>query len=1059
MQKSSSSSMDLRVSFGRRAGAAVGWTIGVGLAALLIVLIWTATVRSIEMERAAVERHATAETRAHAEILAGALGQEFRGADAVLRRLAANWAADPGRFDLASWRRNAVLLPQNSQLFLVDSAGVTLQSSVPGDIGQDFRDRDYFRHFRNAFAENQSPSRLAPALADAPLFIGQAQRDTHPQPGYPNGWHLNVARPLIGANGRFAGVADLSLPTHALLGTTSLGELGPKGVVALIGTDDGRVRSSIGGSSAAPPGTQVGARLRAVLRSGPGGKQAGGGIGRLVASGPLLRFAYQQVPGQNLAVVVGMDRAWMLRDSQRWAAVTRWFGLAITALVLLAAAVGFGEFRAMQRRAQRLGRERAMLAAANASLAAAKGRADAKTAQLEGLLGGMADGVLLLDADLRVQAWNHQLAAIAGVPPEVLRVNEPIETLVRAQAERGEFGAVDPATEAASRVALLRSGRAFGRIERTRPNGVTIELRRERLPSGGSVTLFTDITERKRAEDALHKARAAAEAAAAGKSRFIAMVSHELRTPLHALLNGLALLEQTLREQPAEDVRAAMRQSGDALLRLLEDILDVSRMEAGRLSVETVAFDPRGPLERAAAMLRPIAAARDVRLRLEVASDVPAQMSGDPARMQQVVANLLSNAAKFAPPGDVLVHAALSAGPAGKMLRIVVRDQGPDLAPAQRALLFRPFSRLPHATEGAAGDAPAGIGLGLSISRDLVTLMGGEIGCAAAPEGGNLFWFTLPLRPTLPPARETSAARLRAAARPRPLPRQRVLLAEDVPGSRLVTAAILRRDGHAVTAVADGAAAVVAAGSAPFDVVLRDLDLPGLDGMEATRRIRALPGSAGAVPVIGLTGEAEPARWAACHEAGMDEVIVKPAGRAELLAAIARHVTVPHAARTLRDAAGDPTGDPTGDPAGPGTAGAPAARTGTGTALPPGPAAGGAEDATLSPRRLAELRDTLAPATLAKIAEECLSELAEMTARLRQAQTAQDHTAAGSLAHAMAGLAGGYGLAAMERRMRAMLGAFRGGNPAEAATALEGIEAELARSAAGLRAALQIETV
>jgi CheY-like chemotaxis protein len=510
-------------------------------------------------------------------------------------------------------------------------------------------------------------------------------------------------------------------------------------------------------------------------------------------------------------------------------------------------------------------------------------------------------------------------------------------------------------------------------------------------------------------------------------------------------------LEQAPQGQPAEDVRAAMRQSGDALLRLLEDVLDVSRMEAGRLSVETVAFDPRGPLERAVAMLRPIAAARDVRLRLEVASDVPAQISGDPARMQQVVANLLSNAAKFAPPGEVLVRAALSAGPAGEMLRIVVRDQGPDLAPAQRALLFRPFSRLLHATEGAVGDAPAGIGLGLSISRDLVTLMGGEIGCAAAPEGGNLFWFTLPLRPPLPPSRETSAARLRAAARPRPLPRQRVLLAEDVPGNRLVTAAMLRRDGHAVTAVADGAAAVVAAGSAPFDVVLMDLHLPGLDGVEATRRIRALPGSAGTVPVIGLTGEAEPARWVACREAGMDEVVVKPAGRAELLAAIARHVPVPHAAWASRDAAGE-TADL-------GTADATATSRRTGSALPPGPAAGRTEDAMLSARRLAELRGTLAPATLAEIAEDCLSELAAMTARLRQAQMAKDHAAVGSLAHAMAGLAGGYGLAAIERRMRAVLDALRGGNLAEAAAAVEGIEAELTRSTAGLRAALQIETV
>ena len=732
---------------------------------------------------------------------------------------------------------------------------------------------------------------------------------------------------------------------------------------------------------------------------------------------------FRRLSGQQLALLVGLDRADVLRAPRVLVVETRRFALAISVLIVLAALVVLGEIEAMRRRERRLARDRAALAAANAALAGAKREADAKTAQLEGLLAGLPVGVIMVDADLRLVAWNRQVADIAGIPPQLLRPGEAFAAMVRAQAEVGEFGPGDPEAEVALRVQRVRSGEGARLIERPRPDGRTIELRRELLQGGGFVALFTDITARKQAEVALRDARATAEAATAGKSRLVAMVSHEIRTPLQALLHGIDLLGEAPLDPVFRRMLAGMRQAGGTMLRLLEDILDISRMEAGRLALHTERCDPRRPLERAVEMLRPIAAERDVALALEVGADVPAAMLVDPARLQQVAVNLLSNAAKFSRPGLVRLWAGLAPGP---VLLVAVTDQGPAITPAQRSLLFQPFSRL-----DPSGQATAGVGLGLSICRDLVALMGGEIGCsvtegAERPTGpsapgaglGNVFWFTVPLAEAAAATRPAGA--MARGARPRA--RLRILLAEDVAVSRVVTTALLRRDGHAVVPVADGAAAVQAAMRGAYDVVLMDVQMPGLDGLAATRAIRALPGAAGAVPIIGLTGSATPEECAACLVAGMGEVLAKPAGRVVLLDALARHAG-PRRGRAADVAAEFEAGLD-------------------------------AEGAVLSDARLTELRENLAPATLARVAEECLTGLAELLDRLRRATAGGDLAAASAAAHAMAGLAGGYGLAALERAVRATSHTLRAGRLDEAAMQVTGLEADLVRAADGLRQAL-----
>ena len=1020
MQQSGRRSADRSSLGGRSAGATAAWALIAGLATLLIALTWASAFRVIRAARMATEQHVASVAAAQAEVAAADLDRRLRDADVLLHLLARRWRSDPTHFDLAAWFRAPLVLPDGARLLLLDPTGKVAQSSLPGPLRQD-------PGLEAAFAILQRNA--TDTTVRRGLTIGRAEPDRS-APGA--GWHIDLARALrapaggIGS-GALMGALVMVLPVHALLASGLPAALAPDSLVVLVGTGTGQVRAASGSAAdlaadLAPGADIAGTPTFAALQAASAPGARGVGTGPLTPGGLVFLYAFHRVGSHPLAVVVAVNRARTLGAPRALAAETRRFALVISGLILLAALAVLAEIRSMRRREQRLARDRGALATVNAALAGAKREADAKTAQLEGLLAGLPDGVIMFDADLRLLAWNEQVAGIAGIPPQLLRAGERFVALLRAQAEAGEFGPGDPEVEVALRLARVQSGTARERMERSRPDGRCIELRRRILPDGGFITLFSDITERKRAEDSLREARAAAEAATAGKSRLVAMVSHELRTPLQALLHGIELLEGAPLDPLYRRLLIGMGQAGGSLLRLLEDILDVARMEAGRLALHAEPCNPRRPLERAVDMLRPIAAERGVSLALEIATDVPGVILADPARLQQVAVNLLSNAAKFSRPGLVRLYAGVAPGP---VLLVAVTDQGPPIAPEQRALLFQPFSRL-----ATPGQDAAGVGLGLAICRDLVALMGGEIGCTAVdvaarqtePASGNVFWFTVPLvgsetAPT-PSAPAEAAGSCEAGLRAR----ARILLAEDVAVNRLVATALLRREGHAVHPVADGAAAVAAAARGAYDMVLMDLQLPGLDGLAATRAIRLLPGAAGAVPIVGLTGSASPEDYAACLLAGMEEVLAKSAGREELLAAVARH------AGAIRRAA--------------------AAADGVAS-----------RDAVLSEARVAELRENLAPATLARVAEECLAELAALLDRLRHATDNGEVAAALAAAHAMAGLAGGYGLVALERRLRTAQASLRAGHLEEAAAQAAALGPELARAAEELRAALRIETV
>ncbi len=527
---------------------------------------------------------------------------------------------------------------------------------------------------------------------------------------------------------------------------------------------------------------------------------------------------------------------------------------------------------------RQLERERAMLALAYEQLSLAKTAAEARAAQFNATLAGMSDGLMVVDRDFRLLLWNDRFADVTGVPASILAPGLPLEAMLRAQAAAGEFGPVDIEAEVARRLSLARGHRDYGVVERTRPNGRTIELRRNALPDGGFVTLYTDVTARRRAEAAAREASRARVAATEEKAHFVTTVSHELRTPLNALLDALSLLEAETLSEHQQSLAAAARAAGQALLGLVRDVLELAQMEAGRLVLRPAPFSPRALLAEVAALFGPAAAAKGISVVTVADATVPEEAVADAARLRQVLINLVGNAVKFCGPGRIELRMHQAMGMTGPSLRVRVLDPGPPIPEAQAARLFRPFARL------ESGREKEGSGLGLAICERLVRLMGGRIGLAREGES-NAFWFGIPLAAA--PAREPAGP---LAPRPR---RLAVLVVEDVAVARMVTATRLRRAGHRVATVESAEAALRELASAPFDLVLTDLNLPGMNGAELAARIREAGGTLAAIPVVALTAGISAEDAAEVRRAGVRRVLTKPIDAAALERAMAAAVAPP----------------------------------------------------------------------------------------------------------------------------------------------------------------------
>jgi two-component system, sensor histidine kinase len=377
----------------------------------------------------------------------------------------------------------------------------------------------------------------------------------------------------------------------------------------------------------------------------------------------------------------------------------------------------------------------------------------------------------------------------------------------------------------------------------------------------------------------LTAAKEAAEAANRAKSEFLANMSHEIRTPMNGVIGMIDLAIEAPSGAEHRGYLDTAKRSARSLLHLINDILDFSKIEANKLAIEQVPFDLRALLDEVLAPLRVRAARQGLRLSLAVADDVPGQVMGDPVRVRQVLVNLVANAIKFTERGAVSVSVARGAG---VTLRLEVSDTGIGIPADKQRLIFDAFSQADGSTTRRFG----GTGLGLSITMRLVSLMQGTLALTSAPGQGSRFALELPL-----PAAPAAVAVRPGAATGEPWPARpcRVLLAEDNAVNQLIARKMLERDGHAVAVVGNGAEAVAAFAGGVFDLVLMDVQMPEMDGLDATREIRAIEAVRGKrTPVVALTAHAMRGDRDRCLEAGMDGYVAKPIDRDELRAEIAR---------------------------------------------------------------------------------------------------------------------------------------------------------------------------
>jgi signal transduction histidine kinase len=471
----------------------------------------------------------------------------------------------------------------------------------------------------------------------------------------------------------------------------------------------------------------------------------------------------------------------------------------------------------------------------------------------QALLDALPDLVFQLDAEGRFVDF-HASAAATGVvllPPERF-IGRALEDIV-------------PATVAARARETLKAAQKSGvaqRLEYELELGSMgrrdFEARISPMRSGGFLALVRDVTDLKRTERELIAARERAMHASSSKSQFLANVSHEIRTPLNGIIGVTQLLRTMTLAPEVADYLQVLEASGEALLGLVNEVLDLSKIEAQRLELERVPFDLSALVSQVAKGLLAEAQRKRLTLTADVDPTVSGQVVGDAGRVRQILTNLLANALKFTDEGAVRVTARRRTD--GDVV-ISVTDTGRGIPQGLREAVFEPFVQ--------AGAQRGGTGLGLSISRSLARLMGGDVELVTSSAGGTTFEARLPLPPSAQPSRPVAP---RVGTR-----RLKVLLAEDNEVNARLTRAMLEWLGHDVDTVGDGRGAVEKSDAGAYDVVFMDVQMPLLDGLEATRRIRERErGGETRLAIVALTANAMKGDELACLSAGMDAYLPKP---------------------------------------------------------------------------------------------------------------------------------------------------------------------------------------
>lgn len=816
----------------------------IGSCAALALLVWAVVGALVWFTQDREIEEAYRDASASSRVFAEQVGRTIRGIESQLSFAAHEIRNDPDPSKLKQLvEAGALSMDTLVQIAFVNDKSETVATQLGPEPSRQFvGDRPHIQiHFENP---------------NAGFFISR------PVLGRVSGkWAIQISRRVERADGRLVGILVASLDPYYFQRFWVGLVPGPGDVVELIGADGRLLTRSRDLEWALTSAVERKSVVMAAERA-PSGRfeeRSPDGVDRIAF--------FQSVPDHPLVVATGYARSDVLARAAGLVRVYLGVGATMT-LVIMSLGLWLSSLantlKLREREAQIVNR------------------------RMNEAVEAVSEGFALFDASDRLILANEAFKRCYPKIAQHVRPGVSFERLAEAGVAAGQWPEASENPEEWKRRLIARHREIASAYEIQTDDGRWLRVSERATAEGGVVGIRTDISDIKRREQALVEAHhvmeeqarevsrlaKAAQKASEAKSAFVAAMSHEIRTPLNAVIGYSGLLRKTKLDEEQVEYARIVDASAQHLLGIIGDILDFSQIEAGRLVVTDAPFRIRDVTDPLQGMMTALIGPKPIEVSVEVSPEIPELVRGDAVRLNQVLLNIVGNAVKFTQAGKIAVAVIAEGGDAPRLC-FRVDDTGVGMSAETQKIIFQPF---------AQGDAPtrmrvAGTGLGLAISRRIVELMGGEIGFESEAGKGSRFWFTIPLRDVAPVAQgETAAVDGHGRMRPR-----HILLADDSEPSRRLAAILLRKQGHEVIEVEDGLAAVEAARERSFDLVLLDLQMPRMGGLEAARCIRKLPGPNGAACIIALTAQVLEEDRRAAAEAGMDGFLTKPFRERDLL--------------------------------------------------------------------------------------------------------------------------------------------------------------------------------